>query len=116
MKTRLLESGNLLLEIGPSHPEYRTLRERTLGELLQQFRDRGGLPTALSHAPAHSPVGGVTIGGTFYPVGQFIHGDVMATATEAEKRAGHGDAELAPAVEPLSPPVAKRKSEGRKKR
>ncbi len=38
-----------------------------------------------SYAAAHSPAGGVDVGGKHYPGGQFIPADVMAKATDAEK-------------------------------
>ncbi len=43
-----------------------------------------------SAAAAHAPKGGVTIGGKRFAGGEFIPGDVMAKATEAEREAVEG--------------------------
>lgn len=54
---------------------------------LEPSNPQGPGGTPLSYKAAHAPVGGVTVGGTRYPGGQFIPGDVMAKATPDERRA-----------------------------
>jgi hypothetical protein len=50
------------------------------------------VPFALQFGAEHAPEGGVTVGGTFYPGGQFIPGEVIEKATKEEKEAIKGKA------------------------
>lgn len=58
-------------------------------------RDTGG---ALQYSIQHAPAGGVTVGGTFYPGGEFIPDEAMAKATAEERQKIEGTGQPTPAV------------------
>lgn len=91
MKSKLLPTGNLLLEIGPTHPEYARLRESTLAELLHRFRQNGhavslsAIPAPLRVPKGHGQSNPLYIAGKAYVGGEFIPHAELAKASEQEK-------------------------------